>query len=103
MKDNEFAVNKYERYLKKCAAYYMAKTELYNRTLTDKRMADDQTQADVYSGDLYEHAVHYANLLKDYVIERIGMVGWDAMQEIIKECPYTSQGWVELYKGYGDI
>ena len=80
----------------KAAVWYMAKTELYDRSLTDERSPYDPTEAFViYPPYKRLASVSYASELRKQIRE---YVNWEYVHNEIKKRPkYSAQKWVDEY------
>ena len=79
----------------KAAVWYMAKTELYDRSLTDERSPYDPTEAFVIYPPYKRLSNLYALELRKQIREYID---WIYVQsEIKKHTRYSAQKWVDEY------
>lgn len=88
----------------KLCCYYNAKTELYDRTLTDKRSLHDHTEAYLDNSLTRSLSNKYAFDLRERIIEfaekRLN-IRRDVFRKMFQEqnnCNhYSAQGWIDLY------
>lgn len=78
------------------ACEYMAKTEMFNRTITDLRSQYDPTEAFVLRGD---RLISNANAIRarNDVIRKYGIENKDLMKEIHDHQWYSAQKWINEY------
>lgn len=91
-----------ERIVFKLCCYYCAKTELYDRTLTDKRSRHDTTEAYLDNSSTRSLSNKYAFELRERIIdfaERKLNIRRDKFREMLEknQCHYSAQGWIDLY------
>lgn len=87
----------YETLTYKLACLYMGITELYDRTLTDKRSRWDSTEAYI-EGTTRSFSNKYAIEIRNRIINEY-QVPWNEIQkEIASHCKYNAQMWVDEYK-----
>lgn len=79
------------------ACEYMAKTELYDRTLTDERGPFDSTSAFLSTGRLRRISYEYCLKLRKYLTEICGGTFRFIQEEINKHDYYTAQMWIDEY------
>lgn len=79
------------------ACEYMAKTELYDRTLTSERSPFDSTSAFLVSGRLKGISNAYCFKLRKYFTEICGGTFRFIKEEINKHRYYTAQMWIDEY------
>ena len=78
------------------ACAYMAKTELYDRSLTNLREYFEPTSAFVWQPHLKRLSVEYAFELRKFYGKLCG--GWHLIdEEIKKHNKYSAQRWVDEY------
>lgn len=102
---SEFPIyNGLERNVFKLCCYYYAKTELYDRTLTDKRSRHDPTEAYLDNSSTRSLSNKYALELRERIIdfaEKRLNIRRDVFRKMFKEqikCNhYSAQGWIDLY------
>lgn len=101
-------IEKKNKVLKLCCLY-QAKTELYDRSLTDKRSRHDVTEAyltvgamvnlsNKYAIELRERIVDYAE--KELRIERCEFL--KMFNQEIQRHHYSAQGWIDMYNHFKD-
>ena len=82
----------------KMACEYMAKTEVYDRTLTDARSPWDKTEAFIDISPRIRHFSRvYAGNLRKYYEELCGGSWRPIQEEIIKHSKYSAQQWIDEY------
>lgn len=93
-----------ERIVFKLCCYYHAKTELYDRTLTDKRSRHDPTEAYLDNSSTRSLSNKYALELREQIIdfaEKRLNIRRDVFIKMFQEqsnCNhYSAQGWIDLY------
>lgn len=79
------------------ACEYMAKTELYDRSLTDCRSPWDSTEAFLNRPYIKELSSGYAAQLRRYYRELCGGTWQPIHSEICKHTNYTAQMWIDEY------
>ena len=79
------------------ACEYMAKTELYDRTLTNERSPFDPTSALLSNGRLRGISNEYCLKLRKYFTEICGGTFGFIKEEISKHDYYTAQMWINEY------
>jgi hypothetical protein len=79
------------------ACEYMAKTELYDRTLTNERSPFDSTSALLSNGRLRRISYEYCLKLRKYFTEICGGTFGFIREEINKHGYYTAQMWIDEY------
>lgn len=78
------------------ACEYMAKTELYDRTLTHKRSPYDHTEAYILTPWQRRFSTDYSRGLITYY-KSMG-IDWGVIhKEILKHRGYTAQYWIDEY------
>lgn len=89
----------------KLCCYYQAKTELYDRTLTDKRSRHDPTEAFIYSPLERSMSNKYAKALREKILSfaenEMNISRSEFLRifnDTIKKYPYSALGWIETYK-----
>ena len=101
-------IEKNNKVLKLCCLY-QAKTELYDRSLTDKRSRYDVTEAyltvgamvnlsNKYAIELRERIVDYAE--KELRIERCEFL--KMFNQEIQRHHYSAQNWIDMYNHFKD-
>ena len=85
--------------------YYMAKTELYDRGLTDKRSRHDPTEAYLDNSFTRSLSNKYALELREQIIdfaEKRLYIRRDVFRKMFREQSnrnlYSAQGWIDLYE-----
>lgn len=93
-----------ERIVFKLCCYYHAKTELYDRTLTDKRSRHDPTEAYLDNSLTRSLSNKYALELREQIIdfaEKRLYIRRDVFRKMFREQSnrnlYSAQGWIDLY------
>jgi len=93
-----------ERNVFKLCCYYHAKTELYDRALTDERSKHDPTEAylDDPLGKSFsnKYAIKLREEITDFA-ERVLKIQRSDFRKMFREqsmCHYSAQGWIDLYK-----
>lgn len=102
---SEFPIyNGLERTVFKLCCYYHAKTELYDRTLTDKRSRHDPTEAYLNNSSKISLSNKYAFELRERIIdfaEKKLNIRRDVFRKMFQEQSnhnhYSAQGWIDLY------
>lgn len=97
-------MNEIERNVFKLCCYYHAKTELYDRELTDKRSRHDPTEAYLDNGSARSLSNKYALELREQIIdfaEKRLNIRRDVFRKMFQEQSnhnhYSAQGWIDLY------
>lgn len=97
---NEFQYIKSKEYIwYKLLCYYNAKTELFDRSLTDMRSKYDPTEAYV-SGDIRSFSNHYALKVRKFIMDVA--IRFNIPKDIMKfnifnYSHYSAQGWINEY------
>jgi len=93
-----------ERNVFKLCCYYHTKTELYDRTLTDKRSRHDPTEAYLDNSSARSLSNKYAFELREWIIdfaEKKLNIRRDVFRKMFQEQSsrnhYSAQGWIDLY------
>ena len=92
-----------ERTVFKMCCFYNAKTELYDRTLTDKRSKYDHTAASLEERMTYRLSNGYAVELMERLVlfanDELGIHADDFRNMFKRQnmCNYSAQGWIDLY------
>ena len=93
-----------ERNVFKLCCYYHAKTELYDRTLTDKRSRHDPTEAYLDNRSTRSLSNKYALELREQIVdfaEKKLNIRRDVFRKMFQEQSnhnhYSAQGWIDLY------
>ena len=102
---SEFPIyNGLERTVFKLCCYYHAKTELYDRGLTDKRSRHDPTEAYLDNSSARSLSNKYAFELREWIIdfaEKKLNIRRDVFRKMFQEQSnrnlYSAQGWIDLY------
>ena len=102
---SEFPIyNGLGRIVFKLCCYYHAKTELYDRTLTDKRSRRDPTEAYLDNSSTISLSNKYAFELRERIIdfaEKKLNIRRDVFRKMFQEQSnhnhYSAQGWIDLY------
>lgn len=88
----------------KLACYYIAKTELYDRTLTDLRDRYDPTEAFVASYDARINSIRYSLNLHSMIVlfaeEKLSIpkeVFIPKFRKRMNEIHLSAQGWIDTY------
>ena len=93
-----------EIYLMACE--YMAKTEMYDRSLTNCRSTWDKTEAFLDNPRVRRLSYEYAAQLRKYYSEICGGTWQFIHNEIHKHTEYSAQMWIDEYyrlkEGKGD-
>ena len=104
MKGENADMDEIERNVFKLCCYYHAKTELYDRTLTDKRSRHDPTEAHLDNSSTRSLSNKYALELREQIIdfaEKKLNIRRDVFRKMFQEqsnCNhYSAQGWIDLY------
>lgn len=84
------------------ACEYMALTEIYDRTLTDRRCSWDKTSAFPHMPYQRELSTKYAEQLRKYYSELCGGTWQLIHNEIQKHSQYSAQMWIEEYNRLKD-
>lgn len=82
------------------ACFYMAKTELYDRTLTSCRSPWDDTEAFIHQPYIRRLSMSYAANLRRYLRELCGGTWQPIHNEIHKHHRYNAQMWVDEYNKF---
>lgn len=96
--------NEIQKTVFKLCCYYHAKTELYDRTLTDKRSRYDTTEAYLDNGSTRSLSNKYAHELRgqiyDFAKKELN-IRPDIFEKMFKKqshrCHYSAQGWIDMY------
>lgn len=83
--------------LYKAACEYMAKTELYDRTLTRQRSQHDPTEAFIvgYARGLSNA---FASNLRREMTKKYNIMSFELMEEINRHKSYSAQMWIDEYE-----
>lgn len=79
------------------ACEYMARTELYDRTLTNERSPFDSSSAFLSNGRLRNISNEYCIKLRKYYTEICGGTFGFIKEEINKHTYYSAQMWIDEY------
>ena len=81
----------------KWACYYMAKTELYDRTLTDKWSPFDNTEAWLNNIQSILSSKYAISIINE--IESVSGITWDELiEEVNNHDNYTAQMWIDEFR-----
>ena len=83
--------------LYEAACEYMAKTELYDRTLTRKRSQRDPTEAFI-DGYVRGLSNAFASNLRREMTKKYNIMSFELMEEINRHKSYSAQMWIDEYE-----
>lgn len=88
----------------KLCCYYHAITELYDRTLTDKRSAHDETEAflcdDSQRSLSNKYALELRGQIYDFAKKELNIrpdIFGKMFKKQSQQCHYSAQGWIDMY------
>jgi hypothetical protein len=79
------------------ACEYMARTELHDRSLTNRRTQYDPTEAFI-DGYMRSLSNAFASNLRREMAKKYNIMSFDLMEEINRHRSYSAQMWIDEYE-----